>query len=685
LNPQIERQVLAHFRIVFFVFSLVISTATTSYGQDICHPDGNLVVFSNYEGGVLNINCDVDIPNLVLGIVSYETLTVNISGPFAGNITGVIFGGFNQATINGVDASLVEIYSTTGGNIPISSYLGNDQDFLGFPLINCITSGSGCFDDTNQGGGGNSSNQIVQWFYSEYEVGTLLYSHTTQYEVWLNADTYNVSTSGNCCLEAPTSEPNPIYVQGSTYDFIPDELQLCDGPITLDLSSYPVLFQPPIYTGYVWSDGTTGPVITITEPGTYSFYVSDYCHYEESTWLTDTITILPCCEAPPAPTGNDFTGCLGEDVLLTATALSGGTINWYSDPTAGTLVQTGLTYSPILNAGTYTFYITETLDGCESEITAITADITGAEIPVISGDNAICGGSSATLVSSIPNVLWSNGLAGEEIIVSEEGSYVATYTDPNGCIAESLPFDVSEGALPQPVITGDSLICFGGSGTLTANGGDSYIWNTDETTQSITVSPLLFGVYSVTAFIGNCSAVSDDFVVTVAGTSISLEVMPDVEIAYGDSVQLGVLTFGAVEWEPANTLSCSDCWYPWANPSQTTSYIVMSTDYETGCTFSDTILVTVDQEIQIYAPVAFSPNDDGLNDVFQIVGPNLVDPIFRVFNRWGEEIFFSTDPHPVWIGGKDTHYANNDAFVWTLEFSTPNGRQYRKGHVVVIR
>ncbi len=112
LIPLIDYQVLAHFRIVFIVFSLVISSVITSYGQNICHPDGNLVVFSNYDGGVLNINCDVNIPNLVIGIVSYETVTVNISGPFVGNITGVIFGGFNEATINGVDASLVEIYST---------------------------------------------------------------------------------------------------------------------------------------------------------------------------------------------------------------------------------------------------------------------------------------------------------------------------------------------------------------------------------------------------------------------------------------------------------------------------------------------------------------------------------------------------------------------------------------------
>jgi gliding motility-associated-like protein len=686
LKSQIEHQVSKYISIFLVLLSTTLFQPIIGFGQDICHPEGNLVIFSNYDGGVLNIDCDIDIPNLVIGVVSYEPVTVNISGAYVDDVVGVIFGGFNEATVNGVDPSIVEIYSTTGGNIPIANYLGNELDFVGVPLVNCITSGSGCFDDTNDGGGGNSSNQIVQWFYSEFGPGTVLFSHTTQYDAWLGANTYVMSQGGNCCLELPTTGLNPIYVQGNTYDFIPyDEIQLCDENIVIDLSGYPVLFQPPIYTGYVWSNGTNGPILTITEPGTYSFYVSDYCHYEESTWLTDTLVVLPCCDAPPTPEGIGFAGCVGDPVTLTATPLSGGTINWYSDAETATLVQTGAGYSPVLAVGTYTFYITETLNGCESETVAVVAEITSAETPVVVGQNTICEGSSVTLTSNVANVLWSNGTSGQEIVVSDPGIYTATNTDLNGCEATSLPFEVNFGTIPLPTISGDTLICFGGTGTLTASGGDTYLWNTGESSQTITVAPLIFGVYTVTAFEGNCSATSDDFLVEVAATSFSLEAMPDVEIAYGDSVQIGVLTLGAVEWDPANTLSCSDCWFPWASPSLTTSYVVVSTDYATGCTFSDTITVTVDPEIQIFAPIAFTPNDDGVNDVFQIVGPNLIDPIFRVFNRWGEEIYTSTDSHPIWIGGKDKYYANNDAFVWTLEFSTPNGREFRKGHVVMIR
>jgi hypothetical protein len=157
--------------------------------------------------------------------------------------------------------------------------------------VNCITGAEGeC--STSNNGGGNSAPQIAQFFLAEFGPGVALFGHQVQYECFTG--TFNVSDGGNCCLLETGTPPNPIYAGNATYDFIPwTDTLLCGGPITIDLSFYPVLFQPPTYPGYVWSDGTTGPVITITEPGTYSFIVGDYCHYEDGNWLTDTV-VVPC-------------------------------------------------------------------------------------------------------------------------------------------------------------------------------------------------------------------------------------------------------------------------------------------------------------------------------------------------------------------------------------------------------
>ncbi|TAE60917.1 MAG: hypothetical protein EAZ89_01050, partial [Bacteroidetes bacterium] len=104
------------------------------------------MVFSNYEGGVLNINVDQNIPNLKLGICTYEAVEINVSGPFAGNVTGVIYAGFNSpgntncgATIpttvlNGVPASLFTLYSSTTNNIAQATHLG-EPVFQGFPPL----------------------------------------------------------------------------------------------------------------------------------------------------------------------------------------------------------------------------------------------------------------------------------------------------------------------------------------------------------------------------------------------------------------------------------------------------------------------------------------------------------------------------------------------------------------------
>ncbi|MDZ4679305.1 MAG: hypothetical protein SH848_04165 [Saprospiraceae bacterium] len=56
-----------------------------------CDPNGNLIIFSNYDGGELNINVDVDIADLRIGICTYEPVRITISGSFSGNVTEVLY------------------------------------------------------------------------------------------------------------------------------------------------------------------------------------------------------------------------------------------------------------------------------------------------------------------------------------------------------------------------------------------------------------------------------------------------------------------------------------------------------------------------------------------------------------------------------------------------------------------
>ncbi|MFN9327531.1 MAG: hypothetical protein ACK6A5_19335, partial [Flavobacteriales bacterium] len=93
-----------------------------SVRAQVCDPAGNLFLLSNYDGGIVTINVDVNIPDLVIGISTYEPVQVTITGPFAGNVTQVLYAGMNSnqnnnncgqgnftTSITGVDPGIVTI------------------------------------------------------------------------------------------------------------------------------------------------------------------------------------------------------------------------------------------------------------------------------------------------------------------------------------------------------------------------------------------------------------------------------------------------------------------------------------------------------------------------------------------------------------------------------------------------
>lgn len=191
-------------RLLFFSIALFYLPA---FKAQVCNAAGNVVIFSNYDGsretnaGRLNIVADANIANLKIGICSYERVTVNITGPFVGNITAVRYAGFNAigncncywpstppgcavtTTITGVPVGLI-----TYCVYPAAPY--NDPN--GWPNILCAYQCAG----GNQGGC-NTPAQVVSYFMGVF--GGTFRSHTTQYNCWAGA-THSISTAGNCCL-----------------------------------------------------------------------------------------------------------------------------------------------------------------------------------------------------------------------------------------------------------------------------------------------------------------------------------------------------------------------------------------------------------------------------------------------------------------------------------------------------
>ena len=179
-----------------YTLALSMLIAANLFAQGVCDPSANVIIFSNYDGGTLNINIDQNIPNIKIGIVSYEAAAINITGTYAGNVTEVRYAGYNGTSNTNCTPNVPSTSINSGSwsdtiiSFPQSTYNNTN----GYQYIICNYS---CDNQTNQGGC-NTPDQIVHYFITNFG-GALLF-HQTQYGCWSSNTTYNISAGGNCSI-----------------------------------------------------------------------------------------------------------------------------------------------------------------------------------------------------------------------------------------------------------------------------------------------------------------------------------------------------------------------------------------------------------------------------------------------------------------------------------------------------
>ena len=198
-------------------------------------------------------------------------------------------------------------------------------------------------------------------------------------------------------------------------------------------------------------------------------------------------------------------------------------------------------------------------------------------------------GESVTLTASGgDSYLWNSGSTSQSITVSPDSTtnYSVTVIK-NGCedldslevrvipISGNLKVDVGE----------DQVICLGESVVLTANGGSSYLWDNGATTKSITVSPRITTIYTVTASDGSNSDIDS---VEVLVNSILANAGPDVAIDLGESITLTATGGDSYMWSTGSTTQSIT-----VSPDATTTYTVEV--YKNGCIEGDSVQISVNQ------------------------------------------------------------------------------------------
>ena len=168
---------------------------------------------------------------------------------------------------------------------------------------------------------------------------------------------------------------------------------------------------------------------------------------------------------------------------------------------------------------------------------------------------------------------------------------------------------------------------------------------------------------------------------------ISLSKSNDIDCMLG-TAKLQATGGARYSWSPVNSLTASSIRNPIARPDSTTRYQVLVTT-DKGCTATDSILVEVnrgDASTGYLVPSAFTPDGDGLNDCFGIRSwGQVTDVQFHIFNRWGQQVFYTSDPNRCWDGNWSGRQQRSEVFVYVIRAKTICGPVERKGTVTLVR
>jgi gliding motility-associated-like protein len=135
-------------------------------------------------------------------------------------------------------------------------------------------------------------------------------------------------------------------------------------------------------------------------------------------------------------------------------------------------------------------------------------------------------------------------------------------------------------------------------------------------------------------------------------------------------------------------LECTDCAVQTVRPLQDPSYVFTVTD-TLGCYISEeNYIICVNPEFTVDVPDMFTPNGDGVNDLVTIDGwgiKNLLE--FKIYNRWGELVFETTDITQGWDGTYKGELQNVEVFIYTItvEYYENGGTGNKTGNITLMR
>ena len=440
---------------------------------------------------------------------------------------------------------------------------------------------------------------------------------------------------------------------------------------------------------YLWSTGETTPFIEVTEPGEYMFIVIDSqngCYGFKKIEITQNIS-----QPEAIILGNGELTCATTEIMLDAsTSVVQGEASY--------LWSTGAVTSTInvTEPGTYEVTITDSDNGCSAIATVeVRQNATVFEVTITGNEELNCATTEIMLDASAstienPSYLWNTGATTTTLAVSAPGVYSVTVLDlDTGCSEIAEVTVVQDITAVVVIISGnEELTCFNTVVTLDASGSTiqgeaSYLWSTGETTASIDVTEP--GSYTV-AVTDSDNGCSGSLTVEVSQDNTPDEIVGGtIELCIEDEIYdltnlLGENFVPGGTWVDDNNSGGLNG--DFFDPSIVNLETYQFTYTEPGdCGRIIKVYVSVNDDCVVLPcstddltiSKVLTPNNDGFNDAFELLGLEGCGFTFEVqiFNRWGKIVYESNNYQNNWRG-----YANNSGMTIGSSSKLPTGTYY---------
>lgn len=447
------------------------------------------------------------------------------------------------------------------------------------------------------------------------------------------------------------------------------------------------------------SDTSSAPVVSYQYSSPQTYPVTLTVRTDSGCVQSDTQSVVIYDKPVISMIPGDTIMCYKDALKLQATSIQSGTYQWAPLYQISGAHTASPTVNPLVDT-TYRVTFTDN-QGCTNS-DSIHLRVKTTLLVNAGSDTAICEGDPVMLkATSDENYAFTWYDKSNTVVASTRNASLAPQAGETYTVKATLGSCEAEDAMntkvaPYPVLTVTPLqqgICSGDQILLHASGGSFYKWTpgsslNDSTIADPLASPLATTDYTITV----TDTLGCPKPVSKQATIIVIPPVPafagnDTIITTGQSFQLHATGGNQYRWTPVIGLSDASMPDPIVNWNRDISYQVKVTQLPEGCFAYDTINIRYIIGPDIYVPTAFTPNGDGKNDIFRPVpvGINRID-YFRVYNRWGQMVFETTQYMIGWDGKFNGQPAGAGGYVWMVKGEDYNGNAIvKKGTVLLIR